>query len=132
MPLDKFGIPFIYPTKKTAGVSGEGKGFFWQQNKDIFEDNDDGMVRLGKERDDVQVINSSTGEWEFPFDSGASYFCLELRQGHKSGGETHGCEGACYICNVTLNDNPAKFYFQKQLFHGGSKFEHETGKFTSR
>ncbi len=131
MPVDKWGIPFFYPTAKDAGVSGEGQGFFWQQNNDIFEDNEDGMVRLGKELDDVEVINSSTGEWEFPFDSGADYFCLEVRQGHKSGGETHGCEGSCYIFNVTINDSPPQFYFQKQLYHGGSKFTDPiTGTFT--
>jgi hypothetical protein len=134
MPVDKWGIPFWYPTADNAGVSGEGTGFFWQQNNDIMEDNEDGMVRFGKELEDqnaVFVIDEDTGEFEFPFDNGASYFCMELRQGHKSGGESHGCEGSCYICNVTLNDTPAKFYFQKQMYHGGSKFEHETGKFTS-
>ena len=132
MPFDKFGIPYFYPTKSTAGVSGEGTGFFWQQNNNIREDQDDGMVRLGKESDDVEVINTTTGEWEFPFDSGADYFCLEVRQGHKSGGESHGCEGACYIYNVAINETPAKFYFQKQMYHGGSKHIHpETGTFGS-
>lgn len=122
MPFDKWGIPFFYATADDAGVSGEGNGFFWQQNNNIREDQDDGMVRLGKESDDVEVINSSTGEFEFPFASGADYFCMEVRQGHKSGGETHGCEGACYIFNVNITTTPATFYYQKQLYHGGSKF----------
>lgn len=130
MPQDKFGIPFFYPTKTTAGVSGKGVGFFWQQAKDIFDDNDNGMVRLGKEHDDVEVISTSTGEWEFPYDSGADYYCLETETGHHSGGESHGCEGAEYNANVTINDSPPRFYFQKQIFHGGAKYEHSTGKFT--
>jgi hypothetical protein len=119
---DKWGIPFFYPTASNAGVTGKGNGFFWQQSNDIQADNEDGMVRLGKEDDDVEVINKSTGEFEFPFDSGADYFCLEVRQGHKSGGEEHGCEGSCYIFNVLINQTPAKFFWQKQMYHGGSKY----------
>lgn len=125
MPEDRWGIPYFYPTASDAGVTGSGDGFFWQQNNDIHKDDDyegSGMVRIGKEHDDIDVINSTTGEWEFPFDSGASYFCMEVRQGHKSGGEEHGCEGSCYIFNVTINDTPPNFYYQKQMYHGGSKF----------
>jgi len=129
MPLDKFGIPFIYPTAKHAGVTNSGNAFFWEQAKNIFDDSDDGMIRIGKEYDDVQVISESTGEWEFPYDV-ADYYCLETETGHHSGGETHGCEGAEYNVNVTINETPPRFYFQKQMWHGGSKHEHPMGKFT--
>ena len=129
MPLDKFGIPFIYPTAKHAGVTNSGNAFFWEQAKNIFDDSDDGMIRIGKEYDDVQVISESTGEWEFPYDV-ADYYCLETETGHHSGGETHGCEGAEYNVNVTINETPPRFYFQKQMWHGGSKHEHPVGKFT--
>jgi len=127
---DKWGIPFFYSTAPNAGVSGEGSGAFWQQNNDIFTDSKNGIVRLGKEYDDVNVISESTGEWEFPYDSGADYYALDINMGHASGGETHGCEAAHYIVNVTINDTPPKFYFQKQMYHGGTKYEHKTGKFT--
>ena len=129
MPFDKFGIPFFYPTAADAGVSGEGSGFFWQQSANIRNDQDKGMVRLGKESDDVEIIDDETGEFEFPFDSGADYFALEVRQGHKSGGESHGCEGSCYIFNVKINQEPPKFFWQKQMFHGGPKHRHSSGEF---
>ena len=126
---DKWGIPFFYATAPDAGVSGEGSGFFWQQDNNIFNDSKRGMVRIGKEYDDVEVINSSTGEWEFPYDV-ADYYCLEQTTGHHSGGESHGCEGCGYIANVTINQTPPKFYFQKALYFGGTKYQHNTGQFT--
>ncbi len=130
MPSDKWNHPFIYPTAENAGVTGTGNAFFWQQANNIFDDSDDGMVRIGKEYDQVQVISTTTGEWEFPYDT-ADYYCLESHTGHHSGGETHGCEGAEYNANVTINESPPRFYFQKQMWHGGSKIEHPgTGKFT--
>lgn len=122
---DKWGIPFFYRTADDAGVSGKGTGFFWQQDNNIFNDSKKGMVRIGKEFDDVKVINSSTGEWEFPYDK-ADYYALEISTGHHSGGVSHGCQGAGYIGNVTIVDNNPEFYFQKQMFHGGHK--HEKGR----
>ena len=129
MPSYKFGNPYFYPTAADAGVSGEGSGFLWQQSANIRNDQDKGMVRLGKESDDVEIINDQTGEFEFPFDSGADYFALEVRQGHKSGGEEHGCEGSCYIFNVRIDTSPAKFFWQKQMWHGGPKHRHNSGEF---
>lgn len=120
MPIDKWGHPYIYPTAQHAGVSGSGTAFFWQQANDIFDDSDDGMVHIGKEFDDVQVISTTTGEWEFPYDV-ADYYAIEVDMGHATGGETHGCEGAHYIMNVTINETPPRFYFQKEMWHGGSK-----------
>ena len=127
---DKFTIPFFYATAENAGVSGEGEGFFWQQNNDIFEDSKKGMVRIGKEYDDVEVISETTGEWEFPYDSGADFYSLDINMGHASGGESHGCEGAHYMVFVTINETPPRFYFAKQMYHGGTKYEHSIGKFT--
>ena len=127
---DKWGIPFFYATAENAGVSGEGNGFFWQQDNNIFDDSKRGMVRIGKEYDDVEVISETTGEWEFPYDSGADFYSFDINTGHHSGGENHGCEGAHYMVFVTINDTPPKFYFAKQMYHGGTKYEHKTGKFT--
>jgi len=127
---DKFTIPFFYATAENAGVSGEGEGFFWQQNNDIFEDSKKGMVRIGKEYNDVEVISETTGEWEFPYDSGADFYSLDINMGHASGGESHGCEGAHYMVFVTINETPPRFYFAKQMYHGGTKYEHSIGKFT--
>ena len=127
---DKFTIPFFYATAENAGVSGEGEGFFWQQNNNIFEDSKKGMVRIGKEYDDVEVISETTGEWEFPYDSGADFYSLDINMGHASGGESHGCEGAHYMVFVTINETPPRFYFAKQMYHGGTKYEHSIGKFT--
>ena len=126
---DKWGIPFFYASADNAGVTGKGERFFWQQSNDIFNDSDRGMVRIGKEYDDVEVINSSTGEFEFPYDT-ADYYAIEVQTGHHSGGESHGCEGAGYIANVTINQTPPKFYFQKQYYHGGTKHQHSSGQFT--
>lgn len=126
---DRWNIPFFYATAADAGVSGSGSGFFWQQDNNIFDDSDRGMIRLGKEYDDVDVISETTGEWEFPYDT-ADYYCLETETGHHSGGENHGCEGAEYNVNVTINQTPPKFYFQKQMYHGGSKYTHSSGQFT--
>ena len=122
---DKWGHPFFYETAKDAGVSGSGSGFFWQQHNDIRDDSDNCMVRIGKELDDndFKVISTTTGEWQFPYDSGADYYCLELGTGHHSGGESHGCEGCEYNVNVTINTTPPQFYFQKQMYHGGNKYE---------
>jgi len=126
---DKWGIPFFYATAENAGVSGSGSGFFWQQANNIFDDSKKGMVRIGKEYDDVDVISETTGEWEFPYDT-ADYYALEQTTGHHSGGENHGCQGCGYIANVTINETPPKFYFQKALYFGGTKHQHSSGKFT--
>ena len=120
---DKWGHPFFYATAENAGVSGSGSGFFWQQDSNIFDDSKRGMVRLGKEYDDVDVISESTGEWEFPYASGADYYSFDIGTGHHSGGESHGCEGAHYMVFVTINETPPRFYFAKQMYHGGSKYE---------
>ncbi len=125
---DKWGHPFFYKTAENAGVSGSGNGFFWQQDNDIFQDSKRGMVRIGKEYDDVDVISETTGEWEFPYDT-ADYYALEQTTGHHSGGENHGCQGCGYIANVTINETPPKFYFQKALYFGGQKHQHSSGKF---
>jgi hypothetical protein len=122
MPVDKWGIPFFYPTKTN--------GFFWEQKGNIKDDSDDGMVRLGKEFDQVDIVSETTGEFKFPFDDNASYFCIQGGAGHFTGGETHGCEGAGYLGNFTLEDNPMQCYIQKQMYHGGSKVEHSSGKTT--
>ena len=116
---DKWGHPFFYATKKTAGLTNEDEGFFWQQNNDIFKDNDKGMVRLGKEYDDVEVINTTTGEWEFPFVDDGDALALEVTTGHHSGGEDKGCQGFEYKGEVFLDVNPAKFRYQKEMYHGG-------------
>jgi len=47
MPVDQWGLSFIYPTKTTAGITGTGTGFFWQQSNDITQDayfSDEGHV----------------------------------------------------------------------------------------
>jgi len=123
MVFDKFGIPFFYPTKKTAGLTGTGTGFFWEQNNDITKDDDyDGtaMVRIGKEHDssDYKVISTTTGEWTFPFnfDSGDG-LSLSGPTGHHTGGETHGCQGFTYMINVDLEANPPLFRFRKETYH---------------
>jgi hypothetical protein len=124
MPVDKFGIPFWYPSAKTAGLTGSGSGFFWQQNNDITKEDDyDGsaMVRIGKEHDssDYKVINSSTGEWQFPFNysSGTDGLSLSGPTGHHTGGESHGCQGFAYMINVDIAADPPKFRFRKETFH---------------
>ena len=127
---DKWNIPFFYATAADAGVSGSGSGFFWQQANNIFDDSKRGMVRIGKEYDDVDVISETTGEWEFPYDT-ADYYALEQTTGHHSGGESHGCQGCGYIANVTINETPPKFYFQKAMYFGGTKYQHSSGKFTN-
>ncbi len=67
MPLDKFGLPFLYPTKKTAGVSGSGTGFFWQQENDIRNDDHVGSL------DDVSNVNTTTGEFQIDYGSSDSW-----------------------------------------------------------
>jgi len=123
MPFDKWGIPFLYPTKKTAGVTGTGTGFFWEQSNNVHDDDDyegDAMLRIGKEHDssDFKVISTTTGEWQFPFnfDSGDG-LSLSGPTGHHTGGETHGCQGFTYMINVSLEDTPPKFRFRKETYH---------------
>ena len=55
MPFDKWGIPFFYPTAKTAGVTGTGTGFFWEQSDDVTKDS--------FFSDEGHVTNSSGGTW---------------------------------------------------------------------
>ncbi len=55
MPFDKWGHPFFYPSAKTAGITGTGTPFFYQQSDDVTNDsvfNDEG-----------HVSNSSGGVW---------------------------------------------------------------------
>jgi len=123
---DKWGIPFIYKTASDAGLSGKGEAFFWQQNNNILTDSKNGIVRIGKELDQIDVISTTTGEWEFPYDSGADTYTLETETGHHSGGENHGCEGAEYMIEVDINTTPPAFRFRKQMYHGGSKYARST------
>lgn len=62
MPLDKFGLPFLYPTAKTAGVSGSGTPFFWQQANDITNDQ-----YVGGSTDLISNINTTTGEFQMNY-----------------------------------------------------------------
>jgi hypothetical protein len=130
MPEDKWGIPFFYPTKKTAGLTGKGSGFFWQQNNNIFKDNNDGMVRLGKEHDKCKVINSATGEWEFPYLTDGDGLDLSGPTGHHSGGETHGCQGFAYMTDSDFTTNPPRFRFRKETYHVQYD-DHPSGEYTS-
>jgi hypothetical protein len=75
------------------------------------------MVRLGKELDRVEVINSSTGEWEFPYLTDGDGLDLSGPTGHHSGGETHGCQGFTYMSDTNLMTNPPKFRFRKETYH---------------
>jgi hypothetical protein len=123
MPTDKWGIPFFYPTKATAGLSGTGQGFFWEQSNDVTKDDDftgNCMLRIGKEHDssDYDVINTTTGEWTFPFNfDGSDGLSLSGPTGHHTGGETHGCQGFTYMINVSLEDSPPQFRFRKETYH---------------
>ncbi len=130
MPVDKWGIPFFYPTALHAGNTGAGSGFFWEQNNDIFKDNDAGMVRLGKERDQCKVINSSTGEWEFPYLTDGDGLDMSGPTGHHSGGETHGCQGFTYMCDTNLMGSTPSFRFRKETYHVQYN-DHPDGEFTS-
>lgn len=130
MPQDKWGHPFFYPSKSTAGLSGSGSGFFWEQNNDIFEDNKDGMVRLGKEFDRVEVIDEATGEWEFPYLTSGDGLSISGPTGHHSGGETHGCQGFTYMCDGQFNVNPPRFRFRKETYHVQYN-DHPDGEWTS-
>ena len=88
------------------------------------------MLRLGKETDDVEVIDTNTGEWEFPFNFNAGDgLSLSGPTGHHSGGETHGCEGFTYMINVDLLSNPPEFRFRKEMFHVNYD-DHPEGKWT--
>jgi len=130
MPVDKWGIPFFYPTKLKAGLTTSGNGFFWQQNNNIKTDSANGMVRLGKEFDDVSVINSSTGEWEFPYLTDGDGLDLSGPTGHHSGGETHGCEGFAYMTDSDFSVSPPNFRFRKETYHVQYN-DHPDGKYTS-
>jgi len=130
MPFDKWGIPFFYPSKKTAGITGAGTGFFWEQDNNIFNDSKDGMVRLGKEYDQVKVINSSTGEWEFPYLTDGDGLDMSGPTGHHSGGETHGCQGFTYMSDTNLMGGTPSFRFRKETYHVNYK-DHPSGEYTS-
>jgi hypothetical protein len=135
LPVDKWGIPMFYPTKKTAGITGTGSAFYWTQNNDITKDDDfDGtaMVRIGKEHDspDYKVIDSTTGEWQFPFNFDAGDgLSLSGPTGHHTGGETHGCQGFTYMINVDLMSSPPLFRFRKETYHVQYD-NHPEGKWT--
>jgi hypothetical protein len=68
LPVDKWGLPFLYPTKKTAGVSGSGTGWFWQQEDDITED-----PIVGGSTDLISDINTSTGEFTMNYGDSDSW-----------------------------------------------------------
>jgi len=131
MPVDKWGIKFLYPTKKTAGITDAGHGFFWQQDNNIFNDSDDGMVHLGKEFDKVKVINSSTGEWEFPYLTDGDGLSMSGPTGHHSGGETHECQGFTYMCDGNFAANPPTFRFRKETYHVQYNNDPKTGVWSS-
>ena len=131
MPTDKFGIPFIYPTKKTKGLTTSGPGFFWEQNNDIFVDHRSGFLRLGKEENDTRVINSSTGEWEFPYLTDGDGLSVSGPTGHHSGGENHGCQGFTYMIDSDFTVNPPSFRFRKETYHVEYDTDPQTGTWTS-
>lgn len=131
MPQDKWGIPFLYPTKKSAGITGTGTAFFWEQADNIFDDNEAGMVRLGKERDDVEVIDEDTGEWEFPYLTDGDGLSISGPTGHHSGGEEHGCQGFTYMCDGDFSVNPPSFRFRKETYHVQYNNDPQTGVWTS-
>lgn len=62
--VDKWGHSYLYPSKSTAGLSGTGSGFFYEQSDDIMDDNN-----FNGEGD---VSNSSGGEWTFNTDGATS------------------------------------------------------------
>jgi hypothetical protein len=136
LPVDKWGHPFFYPTKVTAGLSGTGHGFFWEQNNDVRKDDDytgTAMLRIGKEHDlsTYKVIDTTTGEWTFPFNfSGSDGLSLSGPTGHHSGGVTHGCQGFTYMINVSLEDNPPVFRFRKETYHVQYDNDPVTGTWT--
>ena len=120
MATDKWGIPFFYPTG--------GRKFFWQQGKNALDD--DGMIRFGKELDDVEVINESTGEWEFPFVDDAEDIALSGGTGHHTGGEDHGCQGFAYMYEANWEDNPTQFRFRKEMYHSQYFQDPQFGRWT--
>jgi hypothetical protein len=89
------------------------------------------MVRLGKERDDCKVINSSTGEWEFPYLTDGDGLSISGPTGHHSGGETHGCQGFTYMCDGDFSVSPPKFRFRKETYHVQYNDDPQTGEWTS-
>lgn len=138
MPVDKWGIPFFYPTRKTAGITNSGTGFYWTQDNDVHKDDDyegDAFLRIGKEHDsaDFKVISTTTGEWQFPFTYDYDYepsMSLSGPTGHHSGGETHGCQGFTYMINGDWNTTPPQFRFRKETYHVQYD-DHPEGKWTS-
>jgi hypothetical protein len=129
---DKWGIPFFYPTASNAGVTGKGNGFFWQQNNDIFVDHKSGFIRLGKEEEDVKVINKSTGEWEFPYLSEGDGLSMSGPTGHHTGGENQGCQGFTYMIDGSFETGGApKFRFRKEMYHAEYSTDPKTKEWTS-
>ena len=86
------------------------------------------MVRLGKERDDCEVINSSTGEWEFPYLTDGDGLSISGPTGHHSGGVTHGCQGFTYMCDGDFSKNPPTFRFRKETYHVQYNTDPKTGE----
>lgn len=132
MPVDKWGIKFFYPTKATAGLTGKGNGFFWQQSKNAFDD--DGMIRFGKEIGAVKIIDESNYEWMFPFTFAYSYsdgMSLSGPTGHHSGGETHGCQGFTYMIHgENFDSSNPQFRFRKETYHVQYDNDPQTGVWT--
>jgi hypothetical protein len=127
---DKWGIPYWYPTKKTAGITNSGQGFFWEQANNFRDDEDDGFLRLGKETDDCELIDLATGTWEFPYLTDGDGISISGPTGHHSGGESHGCEGFTYMCDCNFEANPPRFRFRKETYHVQYN-DHPDGEFTS-
>jgi hypothetical protein len=117
MPEDKWGIPYWYPTKTTAGITNSGSGFFWEQNNNFRVDEDAGFLRLGKETDDCELIDLATGTWEFPYLTDGDGISISGSTGHHSGGEEFGCEGFTYMCDCDFEVNPPRFRFRKETYH---------------
>ena len=131
MPEDKWGIPHFYPPAKTAGVTGAGHPFEWYQNNNFRVDEDSGMLRLGKETADCHLINSSTGEWEFPYLTDGDGLSISGSTGHHSGGVTHGCQGFTYMCDGKFDISPPSFRFRKETYHVQYNNDPQTGVWTS-
>ena len=119
MPVDKWGHKFLYLSKTG--------GFSWFQNDNFREDEKDGMLRLGKETDDCELIDEDTGEWEFPYLSDGDGLALSGPTGHHSGGESHGCEGFAYMVDGQFESDPPTFRFRKEMYHVNYDTDPKTG-----
>ena len=95
MPNDPFGLPFIYPTKKTAGVTGSGTGFVYFQSSDITDDS--------HFSGEGHVTNSSGGEFTM---STSGPDAIQLTKNSFSANDIDGC-------NNSFQDNVDRGYAYK-------------------